>query len=96
MERHSARLDSIPRTNFAENVDDEDGNGPFAAIVLRTVKAKTKKRKATELPASSSSSAAPVAKKARGKRGMLKDLVEMPMDILFEVCICFTHLVTRR
>jgi hypothetical protein len=28
----------------------------------------------------------PQVKKIRGKRGLLKQLVEMPLDVLFEVC----------
>lgn len=49
------------------------------------------KRKAAGTHAKSDSSKPPAAKKRRGNRGLLKDVVDMPLDIVYEVRSLTTH-----
>ncbi|KAF9534656.1 hypothetical protein CPB83DRAFT_842691 [Crepidotus variabilis] len=88
MERRSARLRDAPvkivqyRDNEDDDAADMDVDAQLVATSSKTpAKSKGKKRKLSEEP----NTAHAPSKKLRGKRGILKDLVEMPMDILFEI-----------
>lgn len=53
-------------------------------------KPQRKKKKSTETPISAQGPSA--GRKVRGKQGLLKELPEMPLDILFEVLVMFYFL----
>ena len=79
MERRSTRL-STHHGHLAEALDikvDSEYEQPLTELPTRA-----RKRKACE---DKNSKVGPQAKKIRGKRGMLRQLVEMPLDVLFEV-----------
>ena len=64
-----------PPSDDSEFVDDE--------VEVAEKKPRGKKRKYDNND--TKANGRPQAKKARGKRGLLKQLVEMPVDVLFEV-----------
>jgi len=81
MERRSTRLTARP-ANIAEALDDDihvdsEYEQPLAESCTRGKKRKFREDKGSKL--------GPQAKKSRGKRGLLRQLVEMPLDVLFEV-----------
>ncbi|KAF8162809.1 hypothetical protein B0H34DRAFT_295051 [Crassisporium funariophilum] len=88
MERRSTRLKS--QTHTASREDEEASGSDYEMLedapVLEKKKPqrKVQKRKKTEDTESNTDGKPPV-KKVRGKRGMLKELFEMPLDILFEI-----------
>lgn len=93
VERRSTRLTARP-LNLAEEAEDDDDMMIMRidpdyeqALAESESSMRGKKRKSREDKVS------PQAKKSRGKRGLLRLLVEMPLDVLFEVSIRFRHLV---
>lgn len=85
MRRRSARLRQQPLKSLVEDdfapedgeaVDQEERDDDAAVE-----KPKRKKRKTDAVNASDQT----LPKKARGKRGLLRKVVEMPLDLLFEV-----------
>lgn len=79
-ERRSTRLTARPAI-LAEALDD-DMQADSEYEQLAESSSRGKKRKSRE----DNNQVGPQVKKLRGKRGLLKQLVEMPLDVLFEVC----------
>jgi hypothetical protein len=52
------------------------------------VKQPEKRRRAQKTTTQNAAQTEVVGKKTRGRRGSLKELVNMPLDVLFEVCTC--------
>ena len=71
MTKHSTRLKSAPQATPVKLPSDDENPGGK--------KRKTYDSKGPKVDGR------PQAKRVRGKRGLLKQLVEMPVDILFEV-----------
>ena len=87
MERRSTRVTARPG-KLAQVPDDDmlvdsDYEEPHEGSSSST---RAKKRKSRE---DKDSKQGPPVKKVRGKRGLLKQLVEMPLDVLFEVRFFF-------
>ncbi|KDR80012.1 hypothetical protein GALMADRAFT_242213 [Galerina marginata CBS 339.88] len=81
MQRHSNRLIDSTSKSSAEGDNFEPENEGVAEEEnddLQLSKKPRKRRKAAD-------SKLPQAKKVRGKRGILKQLIEMPLDLLFEI-----------
>ena len=78
-ERRSTRLTVRPAM-LAEALDDDMRVDSEYEQDLGESSSRGKKRKSREDKVSSK------VKRFRGKRGLLKQLVEMPLDVLFEVC----------
>jgi hypothetical protein len=92
MERLSGRLRSLPPKSMAEAEDGSDVEMAEPAVAESSATsakkpARPRKRKAVALPNVAGIQAQ--LKKPRGKRGLLKDVVDMPMDVLYEVCLVF-------
>jgi hypothetical protein len=87
--RRSTRLTERPAV-LAETPDDDmqvDSEYDYEQTLAES-SSRRKKRKSRHDTTSSQ------VKRLRGKRGLLKQLVEMPLDVLFEVCACsFLHLL---
>ena len=89
MQRRSARLPQHPPKSLAE--DDfvpeeepiEDGTDEGDQNEVAVAKPKRKKRKTD----TGTAEGQPQPKKPRGKRGLLQKVVEMPLDLLFEVSV---------
>ena len=81
MERRSTRLITHPGHLF-EALDDDIQVDSEYEQPLTKLATRARKRKARE---DKNSRVGPQVKKIRGKRGMLRQLVEMPLDVLFEV-----------
>jgi hypothetical protein len=77
-ERRSTRLTARPA--LAEDIGDDMQVDSEYEQNLTESSSRGKKRKSREGKVN------PRAKKLRGNRGLLKQLVEMPLDLLFEVC----------
>ena len=78
MERRSTRLTGRP--NLAEIPDDDSqADSEYEQPRAESSSTRGKKRKSRE------DKLGPQVKKFRGKRGLLRQLVEMPLDLLFEV-----------
>ncbi|KDR81922.1 hypothetical protein GALMADRAFT_240234 [Galerina marginata CBS 339.88] len=83
MQRRSTRLPNQPQKNLAEE-DFEPDNDILELEnddIPLSKKTRGKKRKAKDEKADGQ----PQTKKVRGTRGILKQLVEMPLDVLFEI-----------
>lgn len=78
-ERRSTRLTARPAMLAEAPGDDMQVDSEYEQNLAES-SSRGKKRKAREDKVS------PQVKKCRGKRGLLKQLVEMPLDVLFEVC----------
>ena len=81
-ERRSTRRTARPAP-FSETSGDDmqvDSEYEQTQQSLAELSSHGKKRKSRENKVN------PQAKKFRGNRGLLKQLVEMPLDVLFEVC----------
>lgn len=79
MERRSTRLTGRPQ-NLAESLDDDmQADSEYEQPRAESSSTRGKKRKSRE------DKLGPQVKKFRGKRGLLRQLVEMPLDLLFEV-----------
>ena len=87
MSRRSNRVKDAPPKLLEEPASDLEVSTDEDAgeTVASATKPRGKKRKAAAEPDNGSISSTQQRKKVRGKRGILKDLVEMPMDVLFEV-----------
>ena len=96
MTRQSRRLKETAQPKYAESESDmDDQPGPSSRPLKRKRKAESPASSAT--PVNAKVAAATVkdevadkeitrpAKRVRGKRGVLQQLVEMPLDLLFEV-----------
>src|SRR4051812_3370170 len=96
MNQRWTRLKDAPSKPMSEDASDAEGEMDGVAdkpvvrehLPTRATKPRPRKRKVAEEPDAGPSSIPlqPLAKKARKKRGILKELVEMPMDVLLEVC----------
>jgi hypothetical protein len=81
MERRSTRLTARP-AKLAEVPDDDiEGDSEYEQPPAES-SSRGKKRKSRE---DKDSKLGSQVKKFRGKRGLLRQLVEMPLDVLFEV-----------
>jgi len=84
MIRRSKRLEEAPPKPSVEDGSDNDETseamGPAEGEVHKNLK---KKRKLNDSRGADGKSQ---GRKGKGKRGLLKDVVDMPMDVLFEVC----------
>ena len=78
-ERSSTRLTARPALFAKTSGDDMQIDSEYEQSLAES-SSRGKKRKSRENKVN------PQAKKFRGKRGLLKQLVEMPLDVLFEVC----------
>ncbi|KAF8810052.1 hypothetical protein BYT27DRAFT_7186905 [Phlegmacium glaucopus] len=85
MERRSTRLTARP-ANLAEALDDNMQVDSEYEQLPAESSSRGKKRKSRE---DKGRKVGPQVKKFRGKRGLLRQLVEMPLDVLFEI---FGHL----
>jgi hypothetical protein len=85
--RASTRLKGRPRISLAattsDNEDKEFVENEVAALAKPT---RGKKRKTLETTKEGKAAGSSKTQKLRGNRGLLQALVEMPLDILFEVC----------
>lgn len=81
MIRRSKRLEEAPpKPSVEDGSDNDDTSGAMEPAEGEVPK--KKKRKLNETKADPKSQ----GKKGKGKRGLLKDVVDMPMDVLLEVC----------
>ena len=83
VERRSTRLTAHPVMLAGVPDDDMQVDSEYENLAessSRGKKRKAQKRKSREDKVN------PQAKKFRGQRGLLRRLVEMPLDVLFEVC----------
>ncbi|KAF8881929.1 hypothetical protein CPB84DRAFT_1791318 [Gymnopilus junonius] len=84
MQRRSARLPQQPPKNLAEDEfypEDEELDKEEEGGATPVKKPQNKKRKTQD----GNADGQPQPKKPRGKRGILKRMVEMPLDLLFEI-----------
>ena len=91
MERRSGRLRTFTPKSMAEDGSDFEMDDHEEAESSSIVVKKPRKRRTVTaaLPKTVSSIQAQF-KRPRGNRGLLKDVVDMPMDVVYEVChICF-------
>ena len=84
-ERRSIRLTARPAMLSEGPGDDMQVDSEYEQNLAES-SSRGKKRKSREDKVN------PQVKKFRGKRGLLRRLVEMPLDVLFEVCATF-HLL---
>jgi hypothetical protein len=80
MERRSTRLTARPVILADAPDDDMQVDSEYEQVAESSSRAK--KRKFHEVK---NNKVGPQAKKFRGRRGLLRQLVEMPLDVLFEV-----------
>ena len=78
-ERRSTRLTARPALLAEALGDDMQVDSDYEQCLAES-SSRGKKRKSREDKMN------PPLKKFRGKRGLLRQLVEMPLDVLFEVC----------
>ena len=78
-ERRSTRVTARPALLAETSVDDMQVDSEYEQDLPES-SSRGKKRKSREYKVK------PQAKKFRGKRGLLRQLIEMPLDVLFEVC----------
>ncbi|KAF5330283.1 hypothetical protein D9619_006076 [Psilocybe cf. subviscida] len=86
--RKSTRIAKSPNDNPAANDDDYLSGGGDNSEEESPKKKKTKaggKRKAVGTHVKSDSVKPPAPKRRRGNRGLLKDVVDMPLDIVYEI-----------
>ncbi len=81
--RRSKRLEEAPPKPSLEDGSDNDDMSEAIGPIAEREGPKKKKRKLAE---SRGADAKSLGRKGKGKRGLLKDVVDMPMDVLFEVC----------
>ena len=79
-ERRSTRLTARPALLAEALGDDMQVDSDYEQNLSTEPSSRGKKRKSRE------EKLKPQLKKSRGKRGILKQLVEMPLDVLFEAC----------
>src|SRR5258705_9908053 len=89
MERRSGRLKSFPQKYMAEDGSDSEMADHPEAETSSTATKKPRPRKRREVAFPNVPSIQAQFKKLRGKRGLLKDVVDMPMDVLYEVYLFF-------
>lgn len=88
MERRSGRLRFFPPKSMAEDGSDAEMDEYVETSSPVAKKPANKKRKVaapTNFPLVQAQ-----FKRTKGKRGLLKDVVDMPMDVLYEVSHFFT------
>lgn len=90
MERRSGRIRTLPPKSLLEEdaSDFEMADSPEPETISAAAKKVPKPKKRKEVP-TDLAGLQPQPKKLRGKRGLLKDVVNMPMDLLYEVCRIF-------
>ena len=93
MERRSKRLESLPLKSVVEDggdgSDGSDVERPDTSEAESSVAVTKKNPRPKRRRKISSTNVAAIQtqiKKFRGKRGLLRDVVDMPMDVLYEVC----------
>ena len=86
VERRSTRLTARPVLLAEASGDDMQVDSEYEQSLAQS-SSRAKKRKSRENKVNS-----PV-KRFRGKHGLLKQLVEMPLDVLFEVCAALHFLM---
>ena len=85
-ERRSTRLTARPAILSEDLGDDMQVDSEYEENITTRSSSRGKKRKSREDKVN------PQLKKFRGKHGLLKQLVEMPLDVLFEVCVILESL----
>lgn len=84
--RSSTRLKDLPLVSLAETTADKDKELVQSDALAPAKPTRSKKRKISETANEGKAVGGSKPKKLKGNRGLLRALVEMPLDILLEVC----------
>ena len=84
--RASTRIKGRPCVSLAEATADTDEEFMQSDALAPEKPTRSKKQKTSETPNERRAVGGSKPKRLRGNRGLLRALVEMPLDILFEVC----------
>jgi hypothetical protein len=84
--RASTRLKDRPQVSLAETTADRDQEFVQSDALAPIKPTRSKKRKISESANKGKVVGSSKPKKLKGNRGLLRALVEMPLDILLEVC----------